>query len=618
LLISVAAPIAILCLYLLVELILVGAFSLPDAVTHSRDWLLATQSISSIFVFIGGSIVAAYLVSPKPFAFLYLDRGIGGSEGVSVKIVLLCCLTLLASLPFVSLSESLNSSFELPGALKELQNLITELENEAEKITTIMLTGKGIMSYLIVIFVIAIVPGICEELFFRGLLQSVLKELTKSNHYAIWITAAIFSFIHFQFLGFIPRMLLGALLGYMLLYTGSVWVNAIAHALNNALAATVLWIAINYPTIAGEDIEAIDHLPIDATSIICASISSAICIAILIVLKKNRYIKKMKKREIAIVCGGYSSEFGVSLRSAQGIKSFIDEKKYNTTIVVIEKDRWYAKPSENEEFNIDKNDFSYINGSGERKSFDFAYITIHGTPGENGILQGYFELIGLKYSCCGPLAASVSFNKFVCNRYLEAFGAKIAKSVLLREGDKVDATDIESRLGLPMFVKSNVGGSSFGVTKVKESNQIIPAIERAFKEGNEVILESFLKGTELTCGMYKTKNKCVVFPLTEVVSSNEFFDYDAKYNGQVQEITPARISDELTKEVQQQTQKYYSILGCKGIVRIDYIITEDGVPHILEANTTPGMTATSFVPQQVRAAGLDIKDVMTDIIENEF
>ena len=169
-----------------------------------------------------------------------------------------------------------------------------------------------------------------------------------------------------------------------------------------------------------------------------------------------------------------------------------------------------------------------------------------------------------------------------------------------------------------MFVKSNVGGSSYGVTKVKESEQIMPAIDKAFKEGDEVIIESFLKGTELTCGMYKTKDKTVVFPLTEVVSANEFFDYDAKYNGQVQEITPARISPEKTAEVQELTKKYYSLMGCKGIVRIDYIITEDGVPHILEANTTPGMTPTSFIPQQVRAAGIDIKDVMTDIIEDQL
>jgi D-alanine-D-alanine ligase len=216
------------------------------------------------------------------------------------------------------------------------------------------------------------------------------------------------------------------------------------------------------------------------------------------------------------------------------------------------------------------------------------------------------------------LGASLTFNKFVCNRYLQAFGANIAKSVLLRQGDAYQVDEILATVGLPCFVKSNVGGSSFGVTKVKEASQLNDAIAIAFKEGEEVIIESFLQGTEITCGMYKTHNKTVVFPITEVVSENDFFDYDAKYNGQVKEITPARISDELTTEVQRQTAKYYDILGCKGIVRIDYIISPDGVPHVLEANTTPGMTPTSFIPQQVRAAGLDIKDVMADIIESEL
>ena len=322
-------------------------------------------------------------------------------------------------------------------------------------------------------------------------------------------------------------------------------------------------------------------------------------------------------KHIAIVAGGDSSEVVVSLKSAQGIKSFIDQNVYKTTIVTIIGDEWNAVVSETEKYPIDKNDFSFVQ-NGQKQTFDFAYITIHGTPGENGILQGYFDLIGMKYSCCGVLAASLTFNKFVCNRYLQAFGANIAKSVLLRQGDVYQADEILATVGLPCFVKSNVGGSSFGVTKVKEASQLNDAIAIAFKEGAEVIIESFLQGTEITCGMYKTHNKTVVFPITEVVSENDFFDYDAKYNGQVKEITPARISDELTAEVQRQTAKYYDILGCKGIVRIDYIISPDGVPHVLEANTTPGMTPTSFIPQQVRAAGLDIKDVMADIIESKL
>jgi D-alanine-D-alanine ligase len=322
-------------------------------------------------------------------------------------------------------------------------------------------------------------------------------------------------------------------------------------------------------------------------------------------------------KHIAIVAGGDSSEVVVSLKSAQGIKSFIDSNVYKTTIVTIIGQEWNAVVSETEQYPIDKNDFSFVQ-NGQKQTFDFAYITIHGTPGENGILQGYFDLIGMKYSCCGVLAASLTFNKFVCNRYLQGFGANIARSVLLSQGEAFQTEEIIATVGLPCFVKSNVGGSSFGVTKVKEAAQLTAAIERAFKEGDEVIIESLLVGTEITCGMYKTHNKTVVFPITEVVPDNEFFDYDAKYNGQVQEITPARISDELTALVQSQTAKYYDILGCKGIVRIDYIISPDGVPFVLEANTTPGMTPTSFIPQQVRAAGLDIKDVMADIIENQL
>lgn len=322
-------------------------------------------------------------------------------------------------------------------------------------------------------------------------------------------------------------------------------------------------------------------------------------------------------KRIAIVAGGDSSEVGVSKKSAQGIKSFLDKNKYETYIVSIIGKSWNVILNNGDEVPIDKNDFSYKE-NGVKKNFDFAYITIHGTPGENGVLQGYFDLIGLKYSCCGVLAAALSFNKYACNQYLKNFGAHVAKSILVSPGDEVDPKEVIANVGLPCFIKSNVGGSSFGVTKVKTEDQILPAINKAFAEGGDVIIESFLKGTELTCGMYKTKNKTVVFPLTEVVSENEFFDYDAKYNGQVQEITPARISEELTKQVQEETKKYYNILGCKGIVRIDYIITEDGIPHVLEANTTPGMTPTSFIPQQVKAAGLDIKDVLTDIIENEL
>jgi D-alanine-D-alanine ligase len=324
----------------------------------------------------------------------------------------------------------------------------------------------------------------------------------------------------------------------------------------------------------------------------------------------------MMKRTIAIVAGGDSSELPVSLRSAQGLYSFIDKERYNLYIVEMEGQRWEAVLPDGSHTPIDRNDFSFEEG-GVRKHFDFAYVTIHGTPGENGILQGYFDLIGMPYSNCGLLASAITFNKFTCNQYLKSFGVSVSESLLLRKGQTISNDDVVEKIGLPCFVKPNAGGSSFGVTKVKTADQIQPAIQKAFHEGDEVMIEAFMQGTEITCGCYKTKQKSTVFPITEVVSANEFFDYDAKYKGQVQEITPARLSPDVADRVQKLTSAIYDILGCKGIIRIDYIITPQAI-KLLEVNTTPGMTATSFIPQQVRAAGLDIKDVMTDIIENAF
>lgn len=323
------------------------------------------------------------------------------------------------------------------------------------------------------------------------------------------------------------------------------------------------------------------------------------------------------KKNIVIVAGGDSSEVEVSLKSAAGLYSFMDKERYNLYVVTIVGSVWQVEWSDTQKFPIDKNDFSFTH-DGIKTTFDFAYITIHGTPGENGILQGYFELIGMPYSCCGVLAAAITFNKFTCNQYLKGFGVKVSESVLLRSGQTITSEEVASNIGFPCFVKPNVGGSSFGVTKVKSIEQVQPAIIKAFAEGNEVLIEAFMEGTEITCGMYKTNEKTVVFPITEVVPRNEFFDFDAKYKGESEEITPARISENVTKKVKTLTASIYEILGCKGIVRVDYIITNGDVINLLEVNTTPGMTSTSFIPQQVAAAGLDIKDVMTDIIENEL
>ncbi len=327
----------------------------------------------------------------------------------------------------------------------------------------------------------------------------------------------------------------------------------------------------------------------------------------------------MDKKIIAIVCGGDTSEHDVSMRSAAGIESFLDTNKYIAYKVEIHAGKWEALLSDGTRSQVDRNDFSF-EVDNKRIRPDYCYITIHGAPGENGILQGYLDLIGMPYSTSGVLVEAITYDKFVLNNYMRALGVKVADSLLIKRGHDTEVSDedIVARIGLPCFVKPASGGSSFGTTKVKTTEALRPAIELALKEGEDVMVEAFMQGTEITCGCYKTKKNAHVFPITEVVTSNEFFDYDAKYNGQVQEITPARIPDTVRDRVQKLTSTIYDILNCNGIIRIDYIITEGNTINLLEINTTPGMTATSFIPQQVHAAGLDIKQVMTDIIENQF
>ena len=324
-----------------------------------------------------------------------------------------------------------------------------------------------------------------------------------------------------------------------------------------------------------------------------------------------------EKKTIAVICGGDSSEHDVSMKSADGIVSFLDSSLYNIYKVEIHNKKWEAILNDGTRSSVDRNDFSFED-NGKRIHPHFCYITIHGAPGENGILQGYFDLIGMPYSTSNVLVEAMTFDKFVLNNYMRSLGVAVADSMLIRQGleNQVSDEDIISRVGLPCFVKPASGGSSFGTTKVKTVEELRPAINLALKEKEDVMVEAFMQGTEITCGCYKTRKNSVVFPITEVVPANEFFDYDAKYNGQVQEITPARISEKLTQRVQTLTSALYDILGCKGIIRIDYIITEGDKINLLEINTTPGMTPTSFIPQQVRAAGLDIKDVLTDIIED--
>ena len=328
---------------------------------------------------------------------------------------------------------------------------------------------------------------------------------------------------------------------------------------------------------------------------------------------------KQQKRTIASVCGGDSSEHDVSLRSAQGLYSFFDKERYNVYVVDMKGTDWKVDLPDGTTSRVRMHDFSFREGNRTRH-FDYAYITIHGTPGENGILQGYFDLLHIPYSTSGVLVEAMTFDKFVLNQYLKGYGVRVAESVLVRRGQEqqLDEQQIAETIGMPCFVKPACDGSSFGVSKVKNVDQLAPALRVAMMESDEVMIESFLEGTEITVGCYKTKDKQVVFPVTEVVTKNEFFDYDAKYNGQVEEITPARIAPELAERAQKLTSAIYDILHCNGIIRIDYIISPKGDISMLEINTTPGMTATSFIPQQVRAAGLKMTDVLTDIVENQF
>lgn len=329
------------------------------------------------------------------------------------------------------------------------------------------------------------------------------------------------------------------------------------------------------------------------------------------------------KRTIAIVCGGDSSEHDVSMRSAQGLYSFFDKERYDVYIVEIKGLDWHVNLQNGDTSRISRDDFSFIL-NGERKHFDYAYITIHGTPGENGILQGYFELMRIPYSTSDVFVEALTFDKFALNNYLRGFGVSVADSILVRHGHEkeLDEQSVVEKLGLPVFVKPAADGSSFGVSKVNDIDHLAPALRKAFLESETVMIEGYLKGVEISQGCYKTRANSVVLPATEVVTDNEFFDYDAKYNGQVEEITPARLAPSTAERVAKITSAIYDILHCNGIIRIDYIISKnpDGTERInmLEVNTTPGMTVTSFIPQQVRAAGMEMKDVLTEIVENQF
>ncbi len=319
-------------------------------------------------------------------------------------------------------------------------------------------------------------------------------------------------------------------------------------------------------------------------------------------------------KTIAILAGGNSSERKISLKTAYQIFENIDKSKYTPYVVDVKGKKWDVL-LDGKRFPVDKNTFTCKKG---RKTlrFDFAWIAIHGTPGENGQMQGYLDMMQIPYSSCDLLVSALTFNKHACKEYLQNSGVAMAKSVLVKQGEPIDYNSIVNHLQLPVFVKPNTSGSSFGVSKVKQAEELPVAIENAFCEDHEVIIESFIKGTEVSCGVFKSKSKSYVLPVTEIVSPNEFFDYHAKYfSKETQEITPARISEEITQKVQYFTSLVYDRLRCKGIVRVDFII-QDGTPYFLELNSVPGMSRESIIPRQLRTAGIAISDFLSEVIED--
>jgi D-alanine-D-alanine ligase len=324
-----------------------------------------------------------------------------------------------------------------------------------------------------------------------------------------------------------------------------------------------------------------------------------------------------KKPNIAVVSGGDSSEYVVSVKSGKNVFNAIDNSKFTPWLIQMRGKEWIVLQNEQKIADIEKSDFSFTLND-NKINFDFIYIIIHGTPGEDGILQGYFELLKIPYSTCDVHSSSLTFNKWFCNNYLKNFGIKMARSLKLTKGEKINAAKIVAELGLPIFVKPNAGGSSFGITKVKTEAEIEAAIEKALIESHEALLEEFIEGTEFTCGMVKIKNNELIFPVTEVLPKNEFFDYEAKYTpGATEEITPARLPNELFKKCQQLSSDIYNLCQCSGICRIDFILKNNEF-YFLEVNTTPGMTETSFIPQQISAMGMKLSDVISLIIEEKL
>ncbi|MDR2383972.1 MAG: D-alanine--D-alanine ligase [Prevotellaceae bacterium] len=322
------------------------------------------------------------------------------------------------------------------------------------------------------------------------------------------------------------------------------------------------------------------------------------------------------KKNIAILYGGDSPEKVISERSSVTIEKHLPKEKYSTYRISVSGSEWNVDIANSQSVPVNKDDFSFVL-DGEKIVFDCAFIIIHGTPGENGILQSYFDLIGIPYTTCNAFVSALTFDKYACKCYLRSLGINMADDFLLKKNDSFDQTLIEQQIAYPMFVKPNAGGSSFGVTKVCSSADLRAAVDTARKENGDVIIESFVEGTELSHGIYLTDKRTLEFPVTQINSKNSFFDYEAKYEGKSEEITPAPITDELSKKVQSLTKYISNRLGGRGLMRIDYICSGDRL-YFIEINTVPGMSEASIVPQQIMHAGFDISQVLDWLIEDSL
>ena len=322
----------------------------------------------------------------------------------------------------------------------------------------------------------------------------------------------------------------------------------------------------------------------------------------------------MEKLKIALLAGGNSSERGIALQSAQQIFDALDKTKYDIRVIDIHGRCWEHETADGRRFPLDRNDFS-LTVDGERTEFDYALIIIHGTPGEDGKLQGYLDMMGIPYSSCSTTSSVITFDKISTKRAVASRGISVAKDMLLYRGDEIDADLMAAELGLPLFVKPNASGSSFGVTKVTAKEDIRAAVEKAFTESDEVLVEEFVAGREMGCGVMIAGGREYIFPITEIVPKNDFFDYEAKYTaGMSEEITPADISPEVKAELNRMTLEAYKVCRCRGVVRIDFIVRADGKPCLIEINAIPGMSIGSIVPKQARAMGISLGELFDIVI----